>query len=117
MNTVNEAEVQKVQVHIDQVKEAIEVADKLKVLNKIPEFEELIIKGFMEDEPARIAAICTDPEMQSEMDQGALWGMIKAVGYLGDYLRNIERRGVQLKATLEKAEEYQAELRNPTKED
>jgi len=105
-------EVEKVQVHIDEVKKAVTMADQLAALNKVPEFEELIIKGFMTNEPARIAAIITDPNLQDEVNQRELFGAIKAVGYLQDYLRNIERRGVQLRAALAEAENYKTELLN-----
>lgn len=112
MENPNEAEIEKVQVHIDQVKEAIELADKLAVLENIPEFEEIIIEGFMKGEPARLASIITDPNMLEEVDQREILGAIKAVGYLGDYLRNIFRRGAQMKQALAQAEEYQEKLRS-----
>ena len=118
--TVNEEveqELERVQVHIDLVKEAIDMADKLDVLYKVPEFEEIILKGFMKDEPARLASIITDPNLMDDVDQREILGAIKAVGYLGDYLRNIDKRGAQMKAALAQAEEYQSELRSPTKED
>ncbi len=108
-----EEELVKVQVYIDDAKVAVELADKLELLNSMPEFGELIIKGFMEGEPARIASIITDPEMQDEVNQRELVGAIKAVGYLGDYLRNILKRGAQMKAALSGAQDYQEELRNP----
>ena len=114
MNAETEQEVERVQVHIDTVKEAIDFADKVDVLNKIPEFNDIIIKGFMADEPARIAAIITDHNLLGVEDQRELLGAIKAVGYLGDYLRNIERRGVAMRDALTQAEDYQTELRNPT---
>ena len=114
MNTEVEQEIERVEVHISLVKEAIDIADKLNVLNRIPEFEEIIIKGFMKDEPARIAAVITDPNLLGDEDQRELLGALKAVGYLGDYLRNIEKRGAQMKLALSQAEDYQTELRNPT---
>jgi len=117
MTTETEQELERVQVHIDLVKEAIEIADKLDTLNKVPEFKEIILEGFMEKEPARYAAIITDPNMLGDQDQREILGAIKAVGYLGDYLRNIGRRGDQMKAALKDAEEYQTQLRNPTEED
>ena len=117
MNQETEQELERVEVHISLVKEAIEIADKLDVLNRIPEFEEIIIKGFMADEPARIAAIITDPNLLGDEDQRELLGAIKAVGYLGDYLRNIEKRGAQMKQALSQAEDYQTDLRNPIEED
>jgi len=113
MNPEVEEELERVQVHIELVKEAIAIADKLGVLNRVPEFEEIIIKGFMASEPARIAAVITDPNLLGTEDQRELLGAIKAVGYLGDYLRNIERRGAQMKQALAQSEQYQTELRNP----
>ena len=113
MNEEVEQELERVQVHISLVKEAIDIADKLDVLNKIPEFDEIIVKGFMENEPARIAAIITDPNLLDDENQRELLGAIKAVGYLGDYLRNIEKRGAQMKQALSQAENYETELRNP----
>ncbi len=107
-----EQEVQKVQVHIDDAKKAVELADKLLTLSKMPEFEEIILKGFMDGEPARIASIMTDPNLQDDVNQRELLGAIKAVGYLGDYLRNIERRGRQLRNALSEAENYKTELLN-----
>ena len=114
MNTETAQEMERVEVHISLVKEAIAIADNLDVLNKVPEFNDLIIKGFMEDEPARIASIITDPNLLGDEDQRELLGAIKAVGYLGNYLRNIEKRGAQMRQALAKAEEYQTDLRNPT---
>ena len=117
MNPEVEQELERVEVHISLVKEAIDTADKLAVLNKMPEFEEIIIKGFMSDEPTRIAAIITDPNLLGDEDQRELLGAIKAVGYLGDYLRNIEKRGAQMKQALTQAEDYQTDLRNPSEEE
>lgn len=117
MSVGTEEEIEQVQVHIDQVKEAIDLADKLQVLENIPEFQDLIIDGFMKGEPARIATIITDPNLLGEEDQRELLGALKAVGYLGDYLRNIFKRGVQMKAALAQAEEYQTSLRAPSEGD
>jgi hypothetical protein len=117
MNQEVEQELERVQVHIDTVKEAIELADKLDVLSRVPEFDDIIMKGFMIDEPARIASIITDNNLLEDIDQRELLGAIKAVGYLGNYLRNIDRRGVQMRAALADAEAYKDELRNPDSED
>ena len=114
---IDNTEIERVQVHIDMVKEAIELADKLDVLNKIPEFQEVIVKGFMESEPARLASISTDPNLLEVTEQSEIIGAFRAVGYLGDYLRNIEKRGVQMKKALADAENYQENLRNPNVED
>ena len=108
-----EQEMERVQVHIDTVREAIEQADKLDVLGRIPEFNDIIMQGFMVDEAARIASIMTDNNLLDEVNQRELLGAIKAIGYLGDYLRNIDRRGTQMRAALKDAEDYQTELRNP----
>ncbi len=116
MNTEATQEIERVEVHISLVKEAIDFADKLDVLNRIPEFEDVIIKGFMEDEPARIASIITDHNLLDDENQRELLGAIKAVGYLGNYLRNIEKRGAQMRQALSQAEDYQTELRNPSEE-
>ncbi len=110
-------EIERVQVHIDMVKEAIALADKLDVLNRIPEFQEVIVKGFMESEPARLASISTDPNLLEVTEQSEIIGAFKAVGYLGDYLRNIEKRGIQMKKALAEAEQYQEDLRNPNTEE
>lgn len=112
MTEETQQEVQKVQVHIDDAKEAVALADKLLTLSKVPEFEEIIFERFMNSEPARIASIMTDPNLQDDINQRELLGAIKAVGYLGDYLRNIERRGIQLKNALTEAEVYKADLLN-----
>ena len=117
MNQDVEQEIERVQVHIDTVKEAIELADKLDVLSRVPEFNDIIMKGFMIDEPARIASIITDNNMLEDIDQRELLGALKAVGYLGDYLRNIDRRGKQMRAALTEAETYKDDLRNPESED
>lgn len=109
----NQEEIEKVQVHIDMVREAIALSDELDVLAKVPEFNSVIMEGFMKEEPARLAAIITDPEMMGEVDQREILGAIKAVGYLGDFLRNIDKRGVQMRAALEQAEEYKTGLLNP----
>ena len=114
MTEETQAEVEKVQVHIDMVKEAIALADKLDTLSRVPEFESIIMEGFMKEEPARLASIITDPSLLEDVDQREILGAIKAVGYLGDYLRNIDKRGTQMKAALEQAEAYQGELRNST---
>ena len=116
MTEENEQELERIEVHISLVKEAIDKAEKLDVLYKMPEFEELITKGFMIDEPARIAAIITDPNLLGDTDQRELLGALKAVGYLGDYLRNIIKRGLQMKQALAQAEEAQTELRQPEKD-
>ena len=117
MNQDVEQEIERVQVHIDTVKEAIELADKLDVLSRVPEFDDIIMKGFMINEPARIASVITDNNLLGDQDQRELLGAIKAVGYLGDYLRNIDRRGAQMRAALTEAEEYKDNLRNPESED
>ena len=110
-------EIERVEVHIGVVKEAIALADKLDALYKVPEFKEVIIEGFMEREPARIASIITDPSLLGDEDQRELLGAFKAVGYLGNYLRNIEKRGIQMKQALAQAEQYKDELRNPNKDE
>jgi hypothetical protein len=105
-------ELERVQVHIDQVKEAIELADKLQKLEDNLEFQELVLDRYLKGEPARLASIITDPSMLNDTDQREILGAIKAVGYFGDYCRNIIRRGVQMKRMLAEAEEYQNTLRS-----
>jgi len=113
MNEETQAEVEKVQVHIDMVKEAVALADKLDTLSRVPEFKEVVLDGFMKEEPARLASIITDANLLEDVDQREILGAIKAVGYLGDYFRNIQKRGEQMRAALEQAETYKSDLLNP----
>ena len=113
MNEETQAEVEKVQVHIDTVKEALALSEKLDRLADNPEFVTIILEGFMKEEPARLASVITDPNLTDEVNQREILGAIKAVGYLGDYLRNIDKRGAQMKAALKEAEDYKVGLMNP----
>ncbi len=117
MNTEQAQEIEKVEVYIEDAKAAVELADKFTVLRKMPEFELLITQGFMLNEPARIASVITDPNLLDDENQRELLGALKAVGYLGDYLRNIEKRGNQMRNALAQAENYQTQLRNPQEEE
>ena len=112
MNPDIENEVEKVQVHIDMVKEAIALSEELDTLANMPQFKTIILDGFMKDEPARLASIITDPNLLEDVDQREILGALKAVGYLGDYLRNIEKRGAQMKQALKEAEDYKTGLLN-----
>jgi hypothetical protein len=112
MNEQTQAETERVQIHIDQAKEAIALADKLEVLSRVPEFNEIIIEGFMVNEPARLASIITDPNLTGEVDQREILGAIKAVGYLGDYFRNISKRKQAMQAALDESEAYLDDLRS-----
>ena len=117
MNEEAQQELEQVQVHIDTAREAVALADKLDKLANVPEFNDIIMQGFMVDEPARIASVITDSNLLGDVDQRELLGALKAVGYLGDYLRNIEKRGVALRNAIAQHEEYASNLRNPDLED
>ena len=113
LDNETQAEVEKVQVHIDMVKEAIALADELDTLSRIPEFKTIILDGFMKEEPARLASVITDPNLLETIDQREILGAIKSVGYLGDYFRNIQKRGEQMRAALVQAEQFKDDLLNP----
>lgn len=70
--------------------EAVERAKKLTTLFSNPEFNEIIIKGYLKDEPVRLTKfIPSFNKSDREEAHNALYG----IGYLWGYLKEIETKG------------------------
>lgn len=86
-----------IQITIDAAKEVVKDYDSLERLYKNKDFQRLIEKRYMQDEPIRITHLFADPACSTpEIRQSLQEKMIGVANFLA-FLREINRKGESMK--------------------
>ena len=96
---MSEAQVDAVELSIEEGKKTVHLRDALNLLSQNAEFKEIILEGYFKNEASRLVLLRADPAMQSEEIQKSIDNSIIAVGNLRVYLNTI----MQLGSMAEKA--------------
>jgi hypothetical protein len=102
--------VQEIQVSIDEAKKFVTDAEAVKRLFKNRDFKKIFTDGYFKEEPARLVALMTDPEFQSEERQRMLRDDMIGISSLRRYLMNVQRLGYQMEQRIKASEEELQEL-------
>lgn len=90
---MNNDQIETIEMTAESAKQDLELSRKLDTLINNKEFDEIITKGFFENEAIRLAQLTGEPGLQSEEDQKDLMSRIRAIGYLRQYFLFIRRKG------------------------
>ena len=108
--SIAQNELQQVELSIEQAKANIERMNKLEKLKNNPEFEELVLKGYFEQEASRLVLLKADHNVQGDTEQKQIEKMIDAIGYLRQYFNTIYQFGAMAQNALEQHEATREEI-------
>ena len=106
----NDAQVEEIEVKINEAKEVIERKKALMRLTDNKDFKTIVLDGYFEDEASRLVLLKADYEMQDERSQNQIKKSIDAIGYFRLYLRTVMQLGAQMEKDLEADQKTREEL-------
>ncbi len=93
MSNDTAANVQNIEVSLEHARKVVEKRDNMNTLFKNRHFKQLIVQGYFEKEPVRLAALLAHPSQQSPEDQAMLAGQLRATAELRQYFNKIRVYG------------------------
>lgn len=105
MSDLNELE-----VGLEQAKAMAAQKQSVLKLESNREYKKIILDGFLEKEPARLALICADPRL-SEEDREMVMLQLKSISCFHQYLQAIVMQGSVAEAAIVDYEEELDEVR------
>lgn len=103
-------QLQQVEISIDQAKANIERMNSLDRLKENKDFEEIILKGYFEQEASRLVLLKADHNVQGDTEQKQIEKMIDAIGYFRQYLNTIYQFGSMAENALAQHEQAREEI-------
>ena len=114
-----EAEVESMNITIQQAQRHVQLGDALIRLQENPDFKLLIMGDYLNDQTARLGHLLSDPTMQSKKQRRAIIKEIEAIGLLLSFLQHTDRKAAMAKesihvneAEIQAMNEAQAEAAN-----
>ena len=104
------AQLEKIEITIEQAKASIKRKDVLVRLEKNRDFKELISKGFLEAHAVRQVMLKSHPALQEEKQQNLLDQQITAIGGFKQFLINVFTEGMNAEQALIADEATREEL-------
>lgn len=96
--------VREIEMSMEMTKEKIRQAEVLERLEKLPDFEEFILKGFCEKHALGLVSKRVSPNYQDPVNSKYIEDQLKAVGSLKLYFRYIKQEGALARESLKTAE-------------
>lgn len=94
-----------VQVTIEQCNDMIARAQALENLLNHPDFNSLIMKGYMEQESHRLTLMLADPSCETPQGQANVHRDLSAIAQLNAYFRTVRKAGEVAQRTKDDHEE------------
>ena len=104
------AGVNEIQITIEQNQEHIDMGAALERLLVNPDFERVVMDGFMRKEAHRLAILTGDPSKESAEDQAKILRDMNSIGALYAHFRALRNQANIAKKTLAEHLELEAEL-------
>ena len=105
-----EAELNQVELSIEQAKANIKRMEAVDRLKENKDFEEIILKGYFEQEASRLVLLKADHNVQGDTEQKQIEKMIDAIGYLRQYFNTIYQFGMMAQNAIEQHEQAREEI-------
>lgn len=100
-----------IEVTIEQCNERIDMARKLENLLNTPDFNDLIMTGYMERESHRLTLLLADPSCETPQAQANIVRDLSAIAQLNAYFRTVRLAGeVALRTKKDHEEELALRL-------
>lgn len=107
---MNSAEVQEIEIEIEQAREMIKRKEALDRLYKNPDFQLVIQKGYFEDEAVRLVHLKGAPAMRDPENQAAIIKEMDGIGSLKGYFSAIIHTAANAQAAIEEREALLLEM-------
>ncbi|WAI96128.1 hypothetical protein [Vibrio phage vB_VhaP_PG11] len=101
------SQLHEIEVSIEEVKEAIALAEALEKLERSSAFKKVIKKAFIEDQPGRMTALFASPD---ERQRQAASDVMTAIGKLEVFFNTIHMQGAHARGALEDLEAAKLEV-------
>jgi hypothetical protein len=105
-----EAQIQEIEMTIEQARKAKELMEAVLKLSNNHEFKRVINEDYFEKYAARLVLLKADPNMQDESSQRELNNNMIAIGYFRQYLSSLIQLGRQAEREILDAEEARTEI-------
>lgn len=105
------SQITEIEISQQHARAAVARAEALTRLTQNRDFQEVILKGYFENEAVRLVHALTDPALQSVESQASLMAQMRAIAECSGYLNQVLRAGEMASKALADAEEVLAELR------
>ena len=106
----NQEQLEQVELSIDQAKYTISRMASLDKLTSNPDFVNIVLEGYFEEEAQRLVMLRVDPNFQSAQDQMELLRGIDAIGSLKMYFNMIMQFGVTAERAITADEATREEI-------
>lgn len=105
-----EAQLQQIEISLEDAQANVALAEKLSRLHKNKDFQELIVEGYFRDEASRAVLLKADPEMCEDREQKQLNDIITSIGGLRQYFHKVFRLGQMSEQSMEADKQTRQEL-------
>lgn len=110
MMNEREAQLQQIEISLEDAQANVALAEKLNRLHKNKDFQELIVEGYFRDEASRAVLLKADPEMCEDREQKQLNDIITSIGGLRQYFHKVFRLGQMSEQSMEADKQTRQEL-------
>lgn len=105
-----QAEMKDIELSIELAKKKIDKAIILEKLYENDDFQQLIVKDFMEEYAVRMVKLRAHPTMQGDKEQRIINEKIQCIGTLNQFFQSIFAEGSQAEQAMENATTAQEEV-------
>lgn len=106
----NAADLQMIEVSIDEARKAIEKRDALLRLLKNRDFKKLVLTEYFENEPKRLATLVAHPNFQSDEQQKSVMEDLRSIGTLQQFFNMLRVQGDMNERAIKDHEEEREAL-------
>lgn len=105
-----EAQLQQIEISLEDAQANVALAEKLNRLHKNKDFQDVIISGYFKDEASRAVLLKSDPEMCEDREQKQINDIITSIGGLRQYFHKIFRLGQMSEQSMEADKQTRQDL-------
>ena len=99
-----------IESNIKESKKLVELGAALERLRNNPDFKEVIIQGYFEQEAIRLVHLKADKNMQTPERQASIVAQMDAIGALSEYFAVVSHRAMLASKAIESDEQTRDEL-------
>lgn len=112
MTNQNEADLQTINVSIEQAQKDVDKRESLYRLMKNRDFKALFMKGFFEEEAIRLVELKSHPAQQGELEQLIIDNQIRSIGMLKQFMNTIRVKGDMSERAIADHEQMREHIEN-----
>lgn len=112
MNSTREADIQEVEITIQQARDFIAIGDALARLQKNPDFIKVVEEAYFTHEAARVVSLIAHPAQQRPEQQAQLQNYLRGISEFGQFIITTQLQVQQFRRNLEDAEQTLEDLVN-----